>query len=676
MADSTISREPTYDYSMIGSFGSEAVQSINGDTLNKLRAADEDQLIEPINEKLEAWEIESEFIATMSEKLNDMLETTKLFDVDNGKDNLFNQVLTDATGTSAVFDMLPGNDMELGTTEVHVDQLASKDVYQSNTFTDPEAEVIASATEEDVITIGVAGKPTYQSSKVTTDGVAVPDGTFSIDYGGVNSIDITTSGTTLAELRDLINDHSENIVIDSTSTTKNVVATIENDRLTIRHGDEETELTFTDGDNILSNIGIVDSVTGDGISGKKFSAAQTDRTYTGSDVVSDTTALVGAGTFTISIEDGKDVEFETTSDTTWEDFKDMIDDSGYFTASFDASDKLQIKGIDASIPLTFSENLDNVDNSFSETKTLVSRTYEELADEINKDEDINASVEEVSEGEYRLVIKSIETGEDNALTINENFGIDLGYTDSDGDGTADNTNHVLTATNLKATIDGVSYERSSNVMDINDNLKMTALKVDEDGEKSTVTISRDTSAVSSGLELFIAQYNDLQKGVNEELNSAESSLTHKSDIRNILSDLKAKLFDSYNGENIFNHGIELDQYGNLSLDEDKFNESLKDNTENLRNLFVGSYLDEGMGASLTDFLDDLDGYGGVVTTYGERMLEEKAEWEKDKEGELEKLDSKYSDMAASWSSYGAAIAKMESSFSGLKMMIEQANSGD
>lgn len=55
------------------------------------------------------------------------------------------------------------------------------------------------------------------------------------------------------------------------------------------------------------------------------------------------------------------------------------------------------------------------------------------------------------------------------------------------------------------------------------------------------------------------------------------------------------------------------------------------------------------------------------------MLDEKAATQKDIDDELKKLDTKYDDMAAKWSSYGAAISKMESSFSGLKMMIEQAS---
>lgn len=247
----------------------------------------------------------------------------------------------------------------------------------------------------------------------------------------------------------------------------------------------------------------------------------------------------------------------------------MIDDSGYFSATFNSDDKLEIKGSDATNSLSFSENLENVDGSFDETKDVVDRTYKELAEAINKDEDINASVEEVSDGEYRLVVKSTEEGETNALTIDESLGVDLGYTDSDGDGNADDTNHVLKAKNLKATIDGVLYEKSSNVMKINDNLTMTALKEDADGENSSVTISRDTSAVTSGLDLFVAQYNDLQKGINDELNDPKSTLEHKSDIKGILNNLKSKLFDSYNGENVFNYGIELDQHGNMSLDDTK-----------------------------------------------------------------------------------------------------------
>ena len=49
---------------------------------------------------------------------------------------------------------------------------------------------------------------------------------------------------------------------------------------------------------------------------------------------------------------------------------------------------------------------------------------------------------------------------------------------------------------------------------------------------------------------------------------------------------------------------------------------------------------------------------------------------KDKEAAETTLDNKYSVMAQQFASYGVMINQMESSFSGLKMLIQQSNSGN
>lgn len=54
------------------------------------------------------------------------------------------------------------------------------------------------------------------------------------------------------------------------------------------------------------------------------------------------------------------------------------------------------------------------------------KTYEQLITEINYNSNFSANLEEVSSGEYRLVIKSKEPGLDNALTIKENGSLSLG----------------------------------------------------------------------------------------------------------------------------------------------------------------------------------------------------------------------------------------------------------
>ena len=89
--------------------------------------------------------------------------------------------------------------------------------------------------------------------------------------------------------------------------------------------------------------------------------------------------------------------------------------------------------------------------------TIENKTYQELADAINADANFNATVEQVGTSSYRIVIKSAESGTANALTITQT-GEDLGLNDA--------PNHTLTAQNLVATVDGVAYDVSTNVITV------------------------------------------------------------------------------------------------------------------------------------------------------------------------------------------------------------------
>ena len=327
------------------------------------------------------------------------------------------------------------------------------------------------------------------------------------------------------------------------------------------------------------------------------------------------------------------------------------------------------------------------------------KTYQEIADAINIEDGLSASVEQVGDDSYRLVIKSTETGTSNALTIDET-GIDLGLDKDDPD---NNSNHILEAKNLNAKIDGIDYDRSSNIIDLSNGLTITAIKEDEGDEKSSLTVSKDSSAVLIAVEQMTEQYNGLLDMINEELNSAESSISDKSALRNIQSDVKNMLFGSYgapspiewgdevdedgdsvlehsnvlnNDKNIFNYGFELDEQGYLSIDSDTFTENLDDNMEDLRLLFVGAYENKGLGTQLNEYLISIDSFDGSLYTYSINMITDKEDLEKEKEDAIAALDNKYNTMGESFAQYGAMISQMEASFSGLKQMIADANSSD
>lgn len=400
------------------------------------------------------------------------------------------------------------------------------------------------------------------------------------------------------------------------------------------------------------------------------------------------------------------------------------------------------------------------------------KTIEELAAEINENEKFIASVEEVATGEYRLIIKSAESGLDNALEITQN-NINLGFGDTqkssakvddttalieggqtatseivvngvsfstngktydqlateindydgnidlDGDpltnpsdtfnasvvdgqivitaddfsdvtitqtdvdmGFYDSTGQSLVAQNLKADVDGIDYNISSNKMTIQGNLTMSAVELG----KSTISIEKDNTTILQSVESFVYSYNAFSDLVSEELGSADSPISDRSSIRSILTAVKDKLFESY-GENkelnLFNFGLNIDLSGRLSVDSTKFAESLKDNYDDVKNLFLGNTTDAdlaesdptkyiGLGTMVTSYLDNLDSGNGALTRYEEYMLAQKESLEKEREKALETLDIKYETMSKQFSDYGAIITQMESSFSGLKMMIAEA----
>ena len=385
---------------------------------------------------------------------------------------------------------------------------------------------------------------------------------------------------------------------------------------------------------------------------------------------------------------------------------------------------------------------------------LDDKTLDELADEINANEKLIASVEAVGTDAYRLVIKSADSGTDNALTISQT-NINIGFGDtksttisnwgdvlgagsieingtlvvantdgktyqqvldeieahgdfsavkSDGDTkikiTADDgsaatvvetgsnnlnftdSSHTLTAQNLNANVDGIDYDVSSNTLTIQGNLTMTAVELGD----ATINITKDTSAILTGVESFITSYNALVDLVDAEVADTDSPMYDLSSLRSLTSDIKEKLFSSYGldgDQSLFNYGLELDLTGHLSLDTSILGEALVDNYDDIKNMFLGNTTDTdlaasdatkymGLGTVLKTFLDDLDGTDGLITRYEASIASRKEQLEEDREAAIKSLDTKYETLANQFSMYGSAITQMESAFSGMKMMIEQS----
>lgn len=225
-----------------------------------------------------------------------------------------------------------------------------------------------------------------------------------------------------------------------------------------------------------------------------------------------------------------------------------------------------------------------------------------------------------------------------------------------------------------AKVDGVEYNISNNNVTV-DGLKITANKVGV----SSINVVEDNTQVQTQMQNFVTKYNELVAIVDSEVFNADSAISDKSLIRNIVSQLKDKLFGSYgaaNDKSVFNYGIILGKDGGLTIDSTKFNKAMQEDIAGLKDLFLGTAEKKGLGTTLKETLDEMKFSGGVLDTYETSMTTRETKLNEEKTKAEKVLDAKYEQLSLQFSSYGALINQMESSFSGLKMMIQQSTSGN
>ena len=286
------------------------------------------------------------------------------------------------------------------------------------------------------------------------------------------------------------------------------------------------------------------------------------------------------------------------------------------------------------------------------------KTYSELVTEINKIDGVQASLVEDSTGKFRLSIKSTETGSANKITIEGAASTHFGFA------------NVLKAQDMELTADGVNYSSSSNTVTI-DGLKITATKK---GGDSTINIENDTTTLSAQMKNFADKFNELRATIENEIYSADASVDDKDALRNMLETVKSVLFGSGNsGDNsIFGYGFTFDEKnGNLNFNPKDFESAIKDGTKDLEALFAGVDEKKGIATSMDEAIS-ISGVTKNLLDYEINMLEREERLKKDKEAAETTLDNKYSQMAQQFATYGVMINQMESSFSGLKMLILQS----
>lgn len=295
---------------------------------------------------------------------------------------------------------------------------------------------------------------------------------------------------------------------------------------------------------------------------------------------------------------------------------------------------------------------DNVDLTFfqngKEYKVTINgnTTFSDLADKINEASGGDIVAKIVNTGEkgapYRLTLSSKETGEDSAISFfagskdtNGNYVEDanskaifekLGWEldDSTGDldkkigySIKDDANdpqfHIQTAQNAEFTLDGIKMYRSSNtITDLGVGITLTLNSIGE----INFDVQQDNSAVNETMQSLVDAFNDLVTNLNAatDYNSetgTAGTLVGVSEVNSIRSTIINALFKSQsvdgtvidsNGTSVYSKvmlsmqdfGLTLNEAGNLSFDESKFNDKVKE---------LGSDFVESFFAGVTQYED-------------------------------------------------------------------------
>lgn len=260
--------------------------------------------------------------------------------------------------------------------------------------------------------------------------------------------------------------------------------------------------------------------------------------------------------------------------------------------------------------LTFTGNGKSVDVTVNSTDSL-----EELRDKINSavvsgdssaQSFAKASIIKVDTNQYKLVVAATEKGTTNDVTISSAGTPSLAA--------FLNTTTSQAAANATLTVNGIDITRSSNtITDVIDGVTLNLASADNT-KTMTLTVARDTEAITKKVNDFISAYNKIADTV-ASLRQKGSTLEADSSANSVIYRLQEEFNKPANiagntTQWLSQIGISFSKEGKLSLDSTAFNKALETNFSSTISMFTDST--EGFAHRLSTVAGDMLISGGLV----------------------------------------------------------------
>ncbi|ENC9217738.1 flagellar filament capping protein FliD [Campylobacter lari] len=543
----------------VGSLGSLGIGSgvLTSDTLNKLKEAEMNANLSLYNSQLETNSSRQKDLAELEAKLLAFQTAVNSL----GDASQFNQkkVSPSVSGDSAAASLTVGSLSDLKNMNVVVDQLAQKDVYQSNGFKDKTDSVMRS--------LGLTGTKA----------------SFTITQNGKNyKIDIDQS-TTVSQLAEKINGISGGKIeakIVNTGDKNNPY------RLVVQSTETgaQNNISFSGDEDLLKGLGWEldkNSISAGGLFGFRPSGNSSKEEIqgnTGLDAIKDQ-KLLNSGektSLTFVIKNGENYErytIDINDQTTYQSLADELKKQ--------TNGKIELDLKNGKFRTTNGGELSVFDGGYA------------------KDSNGNIDYDNYTrDGKATSLLK-------------DKFGITLDTSTPQGYNIKDSTNHIQKGMDAIFSVDGVKMSRPTNtITDIGTDV---TLELKQKGEIN-FNVSQDTEALSEAMQNLATAYNDLMQNITAATKydveaGTKGNFVGVSEIYNIKSQINDILLKTITvdgtvieGDSDTSEGIKVSSKVSLSLadygltlsdgvmtfDSSKFNTKFNEDPEMAEKFFVGS----------------------------------------------------------------------------------------
>jgi flagellar hook-associated protein 2 len=228
---------------------------------------------------------------------------------------------------------------------------------------------------------------------------------------------------------------------------------------------------------------------------------------------------------------------------------------------------------------------------------------------------INAGSE--STPAYRLALTSVSTGASNGVTIVAD-DTDLDFLNGSGTGGTDILQAAQDAVIVVGdpTLNPVTFQRSSNTMtDAITGVTLTLNKKTTGSDTVSVNVSRDVTAVQTGIKNLATAYNDVVTFINErntyDVASKEGGIFfNEPTIRTVLSQVRTALSSVVPGlttyASVGDVGFKTERDGTVTIEDAKLSAALSSNYTAVKNLFVTQTGSVGVAQLLNTAVDSLN----------------------------------------------------------------------